>query len=59
MILAAHTWVPELPDWVIELQPILVSLGLLAGALVLWQMVLQTFEPRKRWRQFRHQEEEE
>ena len=59
MILAEHTWVPVLPQWMVELQPILVVLGLFAGVLVLWQMVLTTFEPRKRWKQFRSKEEEE
>jgi hypothetical protein len=51
---ADHTWVPTLPEWVVELQPLLVLAGLLAGVFVLWQMVLQTFEPHKRWNQFRH-----
>ena len=54
MILAEHTWVPTLPEWVVELQPLLVLAGLLGGVFVLWQMVLTTFEPRERWRQFRH-----
>lgn len=59
MIVAEHTWVPVLPEWVVELQPLLVLAGLLGGVFVLWQMVLTTFEPHKRWRQFRHREEEE
>ena len=58
MIVAEHTWVPTLPDWVIEFQPILVLLGLMAGVFVLWQIMLTTFEPRKRWKQFRHKDEE-
>ena len=56
MIFADHTWVPELPAWVVELQPLLVLAGLLGGVFVLWQMVLTTFEPHKRWKQFRHKE---
>ena len=56
MIVAEHTWVPVLPEWVVELQPLLVLLGLLGGVFVLWQMVLTTFEPRKRWKQFRHKD---
>ncbi len=54
MIVAEHTWVPTLPEWVVELQPILVFLGLTAGVGVLWLTMLAIFEPRKRWRQFRH-----
>ena len=54
MILAEHTWIPTLPEWVVELQPLLVLAGLLGGVFVLWQMVLTTFEPRKRWAEFRH-----
>ncbi len=57
MIFAEHTWVPTLPEWVIELQPLLVLAGLLAGVFVLWQMMLTTFEPRKRWNQWRHGDE--
>ena len=56
MILADHTWVPTLPEWVVELQPLLVLAGLLGGVFVLWQMVLTTFEPHKRWKQFRHKD---
>jgi len=59
MILAEHTWVPTLPEWVVEIQPLLVLVGLIGGVLVLWQIVLTTFEPRKRWKQFRHKDEEE
>ncbi len=58
MILAEHTWVPTLPEWVIELQPLLVLAGLLAGVFVLWQMMLTTFEPRKRWNQWRQKRKE-
>ncbi len=58
MILAEHTWVPVLPEWVVELQPLLVLGGLIGGVFVLWQMVLTTFEPHKRWKQFRHKDEE-
>ncbi len=54
MIVADHTWVPVLPQWVVELQPLLVLAGLMGGVFVLWQMVLTTFEPHKRWKQFRH-----
>ena len=57
MIVAEHTWVPVLPEWVVELQPLLVLAGLLAGVFVLWQMLLSTFQPKKRWAQFRHKEE--
>ncbi len=53
MILADHTWVPVLPEWVAELNPILVTVGLIGGVLVLWQLVLSTFEPRKRWAKLR------
>ncbi len=53
MILADHTWVPVLPEWVAELNPILVTVGLAGGVLVLWQLVLSTFEPRKKWAKFR------
>ena len=56
MILADHTWVPTLPEWVVELQPLLVLAGLMGGVFVLWQMVLTTFEPHKRWKQFRHKD---
>ena len=56
MIIAEHTWVPTLPEWVVELQPILVFLGLTAGVGVLWLTMLAIFEPRKRWRQFRHKD---
>ncbi len=59
MIVAEHTWVPVLPEWVVELQPLLVFAGLLAGVIVLGQLVWHIFEPRKRWAQFRHKEEEE
>ncbi len=59
MIVAEHTWVPVLPEWVVELQPLLVLAGLLAGVFVLWQMLLTTFQPKKRWAQFRHKDEEE
>jgi len=52
-ILADHTWVPALPDWVGELNPLLVTIGLFGGVLVLWQLVIQTFEPRKRWQKFK------
>ncbi len=53
MTLAEHTWIPVLPEWVVELQPLLVFGGLIGGVFVLWQMVLTTFEPHKRWKQFR------
>ena len=53
-----HAW-PELAEWVVELQPLLVLAGLMGGVFVLLQMVLTTFEPRKRWKQFRHKEEKE
>ncbi len=56
MIVADHTWVPVLPEWVVELQPLLVLGGLIGGVFVLWQMVLTTFEPHKRWKQFRHKD---
>lgn len=56
MTFAEHTWVPVLPEWVVEIQPLLVLAGLLGGVFVLWQMVLTTFEPRKRWKQFRHKD---
>ncbi len=59
MTFAEHTWVPVLPEWVVELQPLLVLAGLLAGVFVLWQMLLSTFQPRKRWAQFRHKEEDD
>ncbi len=58
-MLAEHTWVPVLPEWVIEAQPILVVVGLIGGVFVLWQLVLSTFQPRKRWAEFRHKKEEE
>ncbi len=53
MIFADHTWVPVLPEWVAELNPILVTVGLIGGVLVLWQLVLTTFEPRKRIKRWR------
>lgn len=53
MILGDHTWVPVLPEWVIEMQPLLVSIGLIGGVLAVWQLVLSTFEPKKRWKQWR------
>ena len=53
MVLADHTWVPVLPEWVAELNPILVTVGLIGGVLVLWQLVLTTFEPRKRIKRWR------
>ncbi len=59
MTFADHTWVPTLPEWVVELQPLLVLAGLLAGVFVLWQMLLSTFQPRKRWAQFRHKRNKE
>jgi len=61
MILGDHTWVPELWDWVVELQPLLVTVGLVGGVLAVWQLVLTTFEPKKRWKELRakgHDEEE-
>ena len=59
MILAEHTWVPVLPDWIIEGQPLLVTIGLLGGVLAVWQLVLSTFEPKKRWKQWRHKRKSE
>ncbi len=53
MVFADHTWVPVLPEWVAELNPILVTVGLIGGVLVLWQLVLTTFEPRKRIKRWR------
>lgn len=58
MIFGDHTWVPMLPDWWFELVPLLVAIGLVGGVLAVWQLVLSTFEPRKRWKQWRQKEEE-
>ena len=54
MIFGDHTWVPVLQDWMIEMQPLLVTVGLAGGVLAVWQLVLSTFEPKKRWNEFRH-----
>ncbi len=52
-MIADHTWVPVLQDWMVEIQPIIVAFGLVGVVLGVWQLVLSTFEPRKRWKQWR------